>query len=448
MLIDDVRRFVRRFIFLDEDQTIAVALWIIHTHAFDALGITPYLSITSAEKRSGKTHLLELLNLLVAKPWMSGDVTAATLVRKIDQQRPTLLLDESDATFKGGSEYAETLRGVLNTGFRSSGTFSRCVGASATSLTVKDFSTFCAKAIAGIGTLPDTVADRSILIRMKRKAPHEQVERWRERKVPLESEGLRDRIARWAEEHDEHLAGLDLAPLDELSDRAADVWEPLLGIAYVAGEDSFRRARKAAIALSGRRRGDDGSHGVRLLADIRMVFDQGGVLKLMSATLVEALNGIEESPWAEWQGKPLTKNGLARLLKPHEIRPHTIRLGDATGKGYSREQFEEAWIRFVGSPENVDPPSVAVTPSQLASLSERAARTNRHGAGVSDPSEVTAVPHEHTDVTAVTVQRGPSKAVPARDAYPGGEKAVVADLIDMLDARLVDEWHNNEECAA
>src|SRR5204863_5407829 len=117
-----------------------------------------------------KTRLLEVFELLVAKPWLTGRVTAACLIRKIDHVKPCLLLDESDAAFSGDQQYTEALRGILNTGFQSGGVASCCVGQGA-NITYKDFRTYCAKAIAGIGHLPDTVADRSIPIRLIRKKP-------------------------------------------------------------------------------------------------------------------------------------------------------------------------------------------------------------------------------------------------------------------------------------
>jgi hypothetical protein len=109
----------RRFVVLSEEQADAVALWVLHTHALPAADTTPYLAITSAEKRSGKTTLLEVLELLVARPWLTGRTTTAALVRKVDKvDKVTVLLDESDAAFNGDKEYGETLRGVLNTGYR------------------------------------------------------------------------------------------------------------------------------------------------------------------------------------------------------------------------------------------------------------------------------------------------------------------------------------------
>ena len=400
--LDDVVAFVRRYVVLSREHATAVALWTVHTHSVDALGITPYLAITSAEKSSGKTLLLEVLELLVAKPWLTGSVSAATLARKIHQVRPTLLLDESDAAFKGDREYAETLRGVLNSGFKASGSYSRCVGANGTNLKVEDFKTFCAKAIAGIGQLPDTVADRSIRIRLQKKLASERVERKRERTIAAEAAPLRERLERWAEENDERLARLDLAPLDELGDRAADIWEPLLGIAYVAGQKWFVRARAAAVVLSGRDAVDDESLGVQLLADVRTIFDDRGIDKLASATLGEALAEIEESPWGEWHGKPITAHGVARLLKRFEVRPRTVRFDDdTTAKGYHREQFEDLWARYLPTP-----PIQTVTPSQPASLSEKPTVANRHKSPLVTVVESAANPHGERDVTAVSVQEG------------------------------------------
>ena len=175
-----VSDFIRRYVHLSDAQARIAAVWTAHTHAGGAATTTPYLAINSAVKQSGKTRLLEVFELLVAKPWLTGRVTAACLIRKVDQVRPTLLLDESDTAFNGEKEYGEALRGIMNTGFYVGGVASACVGQGA-NISFKDFHTYCPKAIAGIGTLPDTVADRSIPIRLQRKKPGETVARFRRR---------------------------------------------------------------------------------------------------------------------------------------------------------------------------------------------------------------------------------------------------------------------------
>ena len=120
-LLNNVVAAIRRYVVVTAEQALTVALWVAHCHAFGAAEATPYLNILSAEKQCGKTLLLEVLNLLVPKPWLTGRVSPAVLVRKINALAPTLLLDESDAAFKHDSEYSEALRGILNTGYRRSG---------------------------------------------------------------------------------------------------------------------------------------------------------------------------------------------------------------------------------------------------------------------------------------------------------------------------------------
>ena len=100
-LLADVESYIRRYVVLTEHQSVTVTLWVAHTHVMSAFDCTPYLQVTSATKQAGKTRLLETIELLVARPWLTGRTSAAALVRKVDQDCPTLLLDESDAAFKG-----------------------------------------------------------------------------------------------------------------------------------------------------------------------------------------------------------------------------------------------------------------------------------------------------------------------------------------------------------
>src|SRR5829696_8307860 len=195
-LLDAVSHFVGAYVVLPESQLCAVTLWTLHTHSFGAADCTPYIHITSAEKASGKTRLLEALELVVAKPWLTGRVTPAVLGRKIHAEHPTLLLDETDATFGGDPEFGQVLRGLLNTGYRRGGKSSVCVGQGA-NISYVDLDTFAPKALAGLGDLPDTVASRSIRIALKRKAPGEDVERFRRREAIEISEPLHQWAVDW-----------------------------------------------------------------------------------------------------------------------------------------------------------------------------------------------------------------------------------------------------------
>ena len=375
-LLDELVHLVRRFVVVSEPQAVAWALWVVHTHALDAAAETPYLSVSSAEKRSGKTRLLEVSRLVVARPWFTGRVSAAALVRKVDKERPTLLLDESDAAFGGEKDYAEALRGLLNTGHRVDGTASLCTGKGA-AMDVRDFSTFCPKAIAGIGNLPGTVADRAIPIRLQRKAKAERVERFRERKVRAETASLCTRLEAWALANTENLQAADPPLPEELSDRAQDGAEPLLAIADTAGDGWPKRARGALVELFTAGSLEEESLGVRLLRDCRIVFEARAADRLASAELCAALVELEESPWRAFhKGEQLTARGLARLLNPFGIVSGSVRLGEKTPKGYYRLTFEDPWSRYLAPLVPTGSPSA--TPPQVNAGADSLDFSNRH----------------------------------------------------------------------
>ena len=343
-LLDDVARYIHRYVILTTHQVVATTLWVAHCHAFTAAETTPYLNVTSAVKQCGKTRLLEVLEPIVPTPWLTGRVSAAVLTRKVDAETPTLLLDESDAAFAHRSEYAEALRSILNSGYRLSGVSSLCVGQGA-EISYRDFSTFCPKAIAGIGGLPDTVTDRSIRITLKRRAPDEWVERFRQRDGRIVGDPLRTQLEAWSQTAVEVLRDAEPSLPGELSDRAADVWESLIAIADLAADDWPTRARRAATGLSGRVSGDDDTVATRLLDDVGQVFTEEAI---GSAELVRRLVALEDRPWTDWTGgRPITQARVARLLRPFGIQPMKLRFGDRTANGYTKRMFADAWSRYL-----------------------------------------------------------------------------------------------------
>jgi hypothetical protein len=347
VLLDDTAHFVRRFVVLSGVQADALALWCVHTHAFDAAETTPYMHVTSAEKRSGKSRALEVSELVVRSPLPTANISDAALFRAIEDRKPTILLDEVDAIFGAKSRDREDLRGMLNAGYRRGAVAHRMGGPRMNEL--QSFAVFCPKVFAGIGDcLPDTIADRTIAIRLERRTREEPIERFRRREVEPEAELLRDRITDWVEPQLDELHGARPELPDELDDRAQDVWEPLLAIADLAGGDWPERARAAAIALSGGAARDDDSLTARLLADIYAVFQSGAGERLRTAELIEHLSEIEESPWGDWHGKPITAHALSKLLRPHRIKTMSVKVDGEAARGYKREQFADAFHRVLG----------------------------------------------------------------------------------------------------
>ncbi|MGC1891914.1 MAG: hypothetical protein WA709_38535, partial [Stellaceae bacterium] len=120
-LLDELTAAIRQYVILTERQAEATALWAIFTHAFDAFDFSPRLVIRSAEKRSGKTRVVEVLDRIVRKPLFVSGITAAALLRVVAQHAPAMLLDEIDTLMNGDAEMREAMRGLINSGFARAG---------------------------------------------------------------------------------------------------------------------------------------------------------------------------------------------------------------------------------------------------------------------------------------------------------------------------------------
>lgn len=268
--------------------------------------------------------------------------------------------------FSSNGERTEALRGIINAGNRRGVDVVRCTGPQHTPA---KFAVFSPKVLAGIdtGKLPDTIADRSIALRMKRKVTGERVERLLWAKIKPETEALRERIAEWASANVEVLAAANPDLPAELDDRAAEAWWALLAIADLAGGDWPTRARDAARELHAAG-AEDESLGVELLTDVRSVFD--GELAMFTRDLLEALNALEESRWGGWhEGKGLRARDLAKRLKPFGVKSRKVKVDGESLQGYHRDALEDAWARYLpaGVPEPVEPvePSAPQAGSQV-----------------------------------------------------------------------------------
>src|SRR4029450_13608482 len=213
-----------------------------------------------------------------------------------------MLIDEADTFLPGNEE----LRGLLNAGYRRPTAYVVRNVPVGDSWEPRKFGVFGPVAIAMIGKLPSTLADRSIHLRLRRKAKREQVERLRLDRIGDSPGGGKRRCVRWAQDHLAQLKAADPAVPETLNDRAADNWRPLCAIAEVAGGEWPERVKQAIAALAGTDTDDD-AIGVMLLEDIRKIFEDQSGENIFSETLVETLHTIEERPWSEWgrQRKPM-----------------------------------------------------------------------------------------------------------------------------------------------
>ena len=367
---NSIAAFISRFVRLPSPaHVVAVTLWAVHTHIIDAFETTPRLVLLSPEKGSGKTRAMEVLSLLVDAPMFVVNISAAALFRALKERPSTLLQDEADTVFGSKAPEHEDLRGLLNSGYRRGASIWRVVG-QGTKMHAEAFPSFCPVALSGLGELPDTIMSRAIVVRMRRRSQSEPVEQFRARRVEPEGMILRELIRAWAVTQRDQLAAADPVMPDGVVDRAADNWEALLAVADAAGGDWPQVARRAASELV-EAHVDEGSRGVRLLADIRALFDSLNVEKLSSAALAKQLAELEESPWGDLRGKAIDARELARRIRPFDVRPRTVRIGDHTPKGYERADFADAWERYLPIP-----PSGRNTATQGAAATDKPLRTN------------------------------------------------------------------------
>ncbi|MFD8198958.1 DUF3631 domain-containing protein [Streptomyces sp. NPDC059701] len=347
-LLDELRSQIAQFVIPPSAEALdAITLWVAATHLQPAWQHAPRLAVVGPAKRCGKSRLLDVLTETVHEPMLTINTTPAAIFRSIhEDEPPTLLVDEADTIFGPKvAEKNEETRGLLNAGHQRGRYVTRVVG---NDHTPHKFATFAMAAIAGIGDLPDTVMDRSVVIRMRRRAEGEKVKPFRSRRdIPALHE-LRDRIHALARPLLEDAANLE--PDMPVEDRAADTWEPLVIIADLAGGCWPRLARIACARMVAAEVAAEEDHpsGARILADIRRVFfAQREVDSLSTEELLHHLNRDPEAPWGERGRDGLTSRELSRMLRDFDIRPGNVRMADRTQrKGYMRNKFLDAWRRY------------------------------------------------------------------------------------------------------
>jgi Protein of unknown function (DUF3631) len=342
-LLDAIAETCKRYAVLPRGGNDAVTLWTVHTHAHDEATVSPILALESPQKRCGKTTTLQIVSSMVARALSCSNITPAAIFRTVERYRPTLILDEADTYLRPEHD---DLRGILNSGHaRGSAHVIRTVG---DDHEPRRFSTWCPKAIALIGSLPTTLADRSITLHLQRKAPGQTVERWRIDHADSLAD-LRRMARRWVADHHEALATSDPGVPHTLHDRAADNWRPLLAIADVAGGDWPERARQAIQAIESIDPDGDDVNGL-LLRDLRDLFAKRAADRLTSADICERLASQDDRPWPTvCHGKPITAHRLARMLAGYGVSAKQIRIGEHTMKGYMLDDLNDTFLRYTTS---------------------------------------------------------------------------------------------------
>ncbi|MFD6421358.1 DUF3631 domain-containing protein [Streptomyces sp. NPDC060198] len=349
----DLREQIRRYVVLPSEEAFtAVSLWVAATHLQTAWQHAPRLAVVGPAKRCGKSRLLDVITESVHNPLITVNASAAAVFRSITDTPPTLLVDEADTLFGSAkvAEKNEEMRGLLNAGHQRNRPTLRVSGPNHE---VAKFPTFAMAALAGIGDLPDTIMDRSIVIRMRRRRPGEKVAEFRTFRDTPPLHEVRDRLAAWLAPL--HADAMELTPAMPVEDRAADTWQPLVSVADLAGGRWPQLVRTACQIMAKQEAEQDqdrSSLSIRLLADVRRAFaTEGNPPALRTGRLLDVLNSDDETPWPEYTANGLTPRGLQLLLKEYGISSATRRFhGNVQAKGFARQQFADSWARYCPEP--------------------------------------------------------------------------------------------------
>lgn len=297
-LLNEIYSTVKRFIVCNDETARTVTLWIAFTWFIDRVQVAPLAIITAPEKRCGKSQLLALIGMLARRALVASNISAAAIFRVVEAHSPTLLIDEVDSFLRENEE----ARGIINSGHtRPTAFVLRVVGEDHEP---KQFMTWGAKVLCGIGKLSETLMDRAVMLELRRKLPHERVERLRHVDSAF-FKALTRKLARFAGDAGAAIESSRPALPDALNDRAQDNWEPLLAIADHAGGAWPELARRAALNLSGTEN-EAISHSAELLTDIREVFDAKTSDRITTKDLLSALNSDDMKPWSTYnRGKPM-----------------------------------------------------------------------------------------------------------------------------------------------
>lgn len=344
-LLHDITGFIARYLQCSENQRVVLALWVLHTYCYYVAQVTPYLSIQSAGKQSGKTLCLRLLSLLCENPALTTGFTASNLIVRM-KHRPvsTILLDECQAIVGSRrSSKAPALRALL------AGSFHRGLGYTGA---IEDNNVFCPKAFAGTGQLPEDLADRSIPIILRPLESMNGLHRFHLSLAMQEAAPLQERLEDWAEQNLPLLEKLppcseqDFPP--NLSPRRQDICEPLLQLAHAVGGLWPARLGEALIGIFADEAALQLQPNLQLLADVRDCFAHHGFPERLSTSdLLDWMHSLPSRPWEE-NGR-FSPYHLARMLGVFEIRPRLQRVGSTDpARGYQLEDFKEPWQKHLG----------------------------------------------------------------------------------------------------
>ncbi len=347
--LDATVAFLQRYVSFDDDQAVVCALWAAATYVYELFDYAPILHIFSPAMGCGKSVLLKTLETIVSRPLNTPNISEAALFHEVEDNKPTLLLDEVDNLLVDESG---PIVGLLNAGWEKGKPAIRCSDGGRGKN--ERYDTFCPKALTGIGKVPKTTADRCLHIRMTRKIKSDETSKFRMRLVKPVSEPLRKQLEAVMIAIAPQLATAEVDFPKEFDGRDEDNTEPLLAIADAAGGEWPEKARDAVVGVCAKEKAI--ATNEQLLSCVRNVILTKDVSKISTLELLQGLID-EDGPWAGWWENDVKRgstqgpsNKLSKILGEFGIKSHNLRFGSDQKKGYLRADFIEPWSRYLDEP--------------------------------------------------------------------------------------------------
>lgn len=334
-LVRRLLKVVKECVSIDDDSALTWVMYAFFTYLTKNFYHAALLFLTSPVRRCGKSTLLQMCAHLFFNITNVKGITKASL-EMLASAKGTPLIDEFDEVLRNNPGVI----GVLNGGIEA--------GAKVTLVskdgTIKIRETFGAKVLSGIGGLPTTLNDRSILVRMRRKLEKEKLVKPHDRKETLAF--LKREIQQWCDANAAAVSSIRVEPLEVNNDRFRDNYEPLLKIAACISKELEIVVRDAAVRMVNSQY-EENIGGERLLADIKLVLDTNKKKEVGTNELLALLCEHEDSVWRRYKtNSAITAVDLAKELSLFAIRP--VRIRNVTQmRGYKREQFQDAFMRYV-----------------------------------------------------------------------------------------------------
>lgn len=356
-VVEDLEEFFSRFLAVSDGLPLVLALWSLSTHMFECFDAFPYVAITSPTKRCGKTRACELVSFVCFEPLQVVNISSAALYRVLGRGKRTLLIDEAESLSHPHDEKAVALREILNAGYRRGSVVVRCKRRSKGTKDEEiedthepeEFPTYCPKVLVLIGRLQETLADRSIEIRMERRTGVE-LERFRFARVQAETRPLQRAANLWAGQSRKRVEDYyQNNDVPSLKDRESELWLPLFSVCAIAAPERLPELESVALSLAAEKSAAEAAdYSLQLLKDCQHVFSEAKRDRLPTSDMLVALNHAEDRPWSGWShGRGLNAHGLSKMLRAFQIQPQNLRNGVQIVKGYLRHSFQDAWERYV-----------------------------------------------------------------------------------------------------